>query len=687
MPLTPEEREALLREAEELERRSRPRTTYASLFDNVPLRTTQINGVQAILIDVGDGIHANGDWMASYREVSEEERKEMEENKQKAERERMKKAERERMKKAYRETLTYRLCGSYSYTPYSHYSQAKSLFALHGGESVAQRHIQERAIPFYVDTLYTSGSVSSLPVKTFQAIESFMVGEEGFPYTALVRGDDGKYFPASAAVHLYRVFWCAGHSDRDMFGAGGDCCKVTTVSLGLRPIVDGRGSGLDFSMCPVCSREFKGESFFPHSMRWLDSEGRVKHNSICRECAFTLWKNHGEFVECDVCGCATPLSHADTVSVQGRTRHLCAHCADLYTFCLDCGERMRMGSYCTTCRRSRIAADQVRTNYIPSRCKWVKEFSIKKPDETIYEHDSFVSLSRSQGEVSNEGIDLIAQLLRRNGHPINFISESRKEGEAGKYMDVTQDISFVHGKGLPSIAKKIESFYFRHGMDKPDKEILQRVGEIAASHTPKEDMTLYYVLTREFDRSREFYCHSDSCWWSQKPFAFCYLKEYAGMMIAGRDDGVYAGNPYGGIKFGVINPDRYCASRGAVLPLMGDEKRLYISREWNMPSFSPTAYLLFNVYGVDGYLSMAKALSSIVGMEGVERVNIDPVNDELWINGRISYQGELTSSFGYLIHPKGMELPPSKEANSKYRHLSLAPIGERRAGRKCSCGG
>jgi hypothetical protein len=577
----------------------------------------------------------------------------------------------------YVEKLNQCVCGDYIYY-ISHYNSiTASLTELHGGAREAQELISKVAIPFYAQD-YRDERVPLIDmaykchVRLRQAIESYRE-EEGRPYTAVRRTTQGLFLPYGATVQTFRAT-LGGLYNRRVFTS----YAPGEIALTVNVTNQGFSSPFETNLykCGICDKWHDARpSIFGTVTEEKDGEWVKK--TACLDCALSLWQAKGKFLVCHTCNSHT--CHCDAEIDEGYGYPLCPLCSPHYFICDGCGYVVGNGNNCNNCRERRVREYEVQTKYIPSRCKWEKEFSLLLPDGTIRCSDTFLSITRSQGEVSNEGIDEIAQTLRSAGHRINFTSESRKEGESGLSCDVTQDISFVHGKGFPAIAKKIESFYYRHGQDKPSKETLQRIGEIAAQYTPKEDKTLSYTLTRDFDHSRDFYCHPDSCWWSQKPTAFCFLKRYGGFMVAGRESED-------------MSEDEYCASRGVAFPLykIGGElsgERLALAENptdglpWN-----PAAYFLFNVYGLDGYISLSNALQQRVGMDAHERINIDPLNGELWINGRISYQGELTSSFGYLIYPKEMELPPSKIEGSKYRHLSLAPKGMRRLERSCHCG-
>jgi hypothetical protein len=585
-------------------------------------------------------------------------------------------------------SLSIEMCG------YPHYDCTSSGFTtegraceIHGGR--IQAHYRARAaLAFYgelfsespEDPLYKERSEQSSLL--YEAIESFAIDGEGRPFTLIETVTPSnragvRVVPAGAARHVYRLSLTEGY-----IGTGDRVVTLHSPPHGFRVeqailkekvetiLANSYSSRLATTPCPRCSHLVTRDSLahFPELVLLYGS----RHSRVCRECLFSAWRERGRLSLCGNCAALAPEFDLSPYPYEEGSVSLCTRCNGSHYVCETCGSIPRHGEGCETCeerdnRSGRIA--DVRTKYLPSKCEWEKDLPLLTPAGRV-EMGQFFAVSRKQGEVSNNGIEEIASLLRSENFPITWTSNSPKEGEAGRETDVTKDITYVHGPGMPSVAKAISSLYFRHYRDsfgngrKLAPSVMEEIGSIAARNTAKESEIRHYALTRDFDRPREFYCHDASCWWSEKPLAFCYMKQYGGMLLISRDSPREARDDYD-----------ECLSRGAVLPLYrSGDGELWI--ESDDATREPSAYFLFNVYGEDGYNSMAGVLSEMTGMGQALRIEIAPVSSRFWINGRITTMGELSHSFGHLILPEGASVPETKRAGSKVPFLHLTPNGE-----------
>jgi hypothetical protein len=315
--------------------------------------------------------------------------------------------------------------------------------------------------------------------------------------------------------------------------------------------------------CFECSAPGRAETMHP-----------VANGQACEVCI-------DNFIACSTCGGLHMWP--DTVDDgRGNTVAFCDSCRD--DAC----------SYCDECEAWYL--DTRADDHKHGRCDCespAQRFRVRDNGNGMLDNDRSTHVSLPAGEISQVGMDTIAQYLYHQVGYRQYMASAIDRATYEKYVALASDLPSLGTKWQEkrgNFTKRLSRLaHTKHGL-KLSPEVISHVGNIGRDHSAAVDFTV--EVTRNLNLPPSHFAHPDSCWWTDYAEGRCMLKSNGGFALRSFDE-------YG-----------HVTGRAWVMPLKQESGVL-------TPTFEteePDAFIVFNGYeALNGYPS-ARVLSHMAGM-------------------------------------------------------------------------
>lgn len=304
--------------------------------------------------------------------------------------------------------------------------------------------------------------------------------------------------------------------------------------------------------------------------------------------------------------CREPDHYEELHYTNDGEEDVCENCFGGYYFCADCEMHYRYtttigdNEVCECCRDNYLYCEdcdewygegwQDEHEHYSDCCEApMQSFTVRNDGNDPLPNDTRTTVSLPAGEMSDEGIDAIAALIRREGDPYD---------ETDKHRTLSWDLERLGNRWQTkegNYTKRLSRLAYKsHGL-KLSPELVSAVGNLAREHSSTSP-EFHIEVTRDLNQPAAEFAHEGSCYWTSYSSSRCTLKSNGGFGLRSFGD-------YGVTGRAWVVPLRMeypGAGAGELRP--------------TLDALTPDALVVFNGYGdLEGYAA-ARIVSHMAGM-------------------------------------------------------------------------